>query len=96
MGAVWCWDCTPNATHFCNMMDQYMMKLCMNDNSSCYMASVMIASVKTYTLGCLELVRESSAYCIIYIIYLEELRSIYFTVPFYLMLSMTGLNRAYV
>ena len=55
------------------MRDQYMMKLCMNDNSSCYMASIMVASVKTYDLGCLEMVRESFAYCIIYIIKLEEL-----------------------
>ena len=52
-----------------------MMKLCMNDNSRCYMASIMVASVKTYDLGCLEKrkVRESFAYCIIYIIKLEEL-----------------------
>ena len=55
------------------MTDQYMMKICTNDNSECYMASVMVASDKRYTLGCLEMVRESSAYCIIYIIYLEEL-----------------------
>ena len=57
------------------MRDQYMMKLCMNDNSRCYMASIMVASVKTYDLGCLEKrkVRESFAYCIIYIIKLEEL-----------------------
>lgn len=55
------------------MTDQYMMKICTNDNSDCYMATVMVASETTYTLGCLEMVRESSAYCIIYIIYLEEL-----------------------
>ena len=55
------------------MTDQYMMKICTNDNSDCYMATVMVANETTYTLGCLEMVRESSAYCIIYIIYLEEL-----------------------
>ena len=55
------------------MMDQYMMKQCSYDNSSCYNTTIMVASITTYTLGCLEMVRESSAYCIIYIIYLEEL-----------------------
>ena len=55
------------------MADQYAMKICTNNDSECYMTSQMSGSNKNYTLGCLETVRESSAYCIIYTIYLEEL-----------------------
>lgn len=55
LGAVSCYECMPNETYWCNMLDDSMMKQCTKDNSSCYNTTIMVANVTTYTLGCLEM-----------------------------------------